>query len=359
MKPFSAVRARVVTILGVIAVTCLLAGALSSRAVSAQPGPAVPKPTFESQEAWRAFMAQVPMPLKGCFTAGYPDTAWHEVPCTTAPKLPYPPARAPRSDTVGNGNDYSAQVNGTHLISTATGSFASVTGVTSETGDVNGMPPARADAFSLQLNSNFFASSENCNPMVCSAWQQFILSNRTCQCAFMQYWLLNYGDSCPPNWSAWDLPNCYTNSSAVMIPLQHIANLRNLSITGKAVSGGNDTLILSTGNRLYTLQGEDSVLDLALGWQAAEFNLVGDCCGVEADFNAGSTIVVKTAVDSGYAKSPACMYEGFTGETNNLNLVRDPKRPLPQDFASEILFMESNGTGANSGQFCYSFQGGR
>jgi probable HAF family extracellular repeat protein len=337
---------------------CHWAGASSSRAMPAQPGPGATGPTFESRDPWRAFMAQVPMPQKGCFTATYPDSAWHEVPCTTAPKVPFPPARGPRSNIIGNGTDYSAAVR-SH-ISTATGSFCP-TGVTSESGYVNGEPPAKPNVFSLQLNSNTFTSAAcngAANPPQCQAWQQFVFSQTGCAgpCAFIQYWLINYGTTnCPKGW----IPsnnNCYMSSTNAVPspPAQRIENLGNLSMTAKAVSGGNDTLIFSTGNQLYTVQNEDSVIYLALGWQATEFNIFGDCCGSEANFNAGSTIIVRTAVDAGLAKSSSCAEEGFTGETNNLSLVRDPTPPPPGDLAPEILFMESNSPSGQLGEYCYS-----
>ena len=107
------------------------------------------------------------------------ERSWHEVPCTTAPMRPYPPKHGSGSYS-GNGNDVSAQV-ATGLISVAQGSFDSVTGVTSETGDVDGEPPAVANTFSLQLNSNFFSNSPSrdaaATPTNCLAWEQFVFSN--------------------------------------------------------------------------------------------------------------------------------------------------------------------------------------
>ena len=359
MKSCSATRARVAKILGIMAVACLLAGPLSSRAMSAQSGPPATGPTFASHEAWRAFMAQVPMPLKGCFTATYPDTTWHEVPCGTAPKLPYPPARGPRrSNIVGNELDFSAQVTG--HISMATGSFASVD-VTSESGYVNGVPPAESNAYTLQLNSNFFSSaacSGATQPSNCRGWQQFVYSQTGCfgPCAFMQYWLINYGPaSCPAGWFTFD-EDCYENSSSVFPPRQPIKNLRQLSMTGKAVSGGNDTLIFSVGKQLYTVQNNDDIVFLALGWQQAEFNIFGDCCGVEAHFSPGSTIVVRTRVDQGSAQSLSCAQDGFTGETNNLRLVKDLYGSPPRGTPPEILFVESNNHFATSAADCRAIQ---
>jgi hypothetical protein len=50
----------------------------------------LPPPT-QSREQWRQLMAKKPAPKGGCYTSSYPDTEWHEVPCTTAPPLPHAP----------------------------------------------------------------------------------------------------------------------------------------------------------------------------------------------------------------------------------------------------------------------------
>jgi hypothetical protein len=84
-------------------------------------------------EAWRISMAQIPLPKKGCFEASYPSKEWREVPSTKARPYPMPPRSGPRPLIVGNGNDVSAKAP-TGLISSATGSFDSATGVTSESG---------------------------------------------------------------------------------------------------------------------------------------------------------------------------------------------------------------------------------
>src|SRR6266480_2172230 len=91
-------------------------------------------------------MARVRPPKKGCFKASYPSTEWGEVTCTAAPARSYPP----RLYTVGSAVDFSAVVAG-HIAS-ATGSFDSVNGVTSENNSGN------PDTYSLQLNSEYFTS---------------------------------------------------------------------------------------------------------------------------------------------------------------------------------------------------------
>ena len=305
--------------------------------------PAAPPPTAHIVKSWRAGMAHVPLPRKGCFTAAYPSAEWQEIPCRTAPQLPYPPVHGhpPLSDTVGNGTDASAQVAGT--LSEAVGSFDSVTGVTSESGYENGSPPLVANIFSLQLNSNFFTSSAcsgATNPSNCKGWQQFVYSN-TYGLAYIQYWLINYNATCPSGWIGYS-NDCYTNSNAVAVPVQTISNLANLSLTGQAVSGGMDTLTVSTGTHVYSQQNQDSVLGLAQGWGTAEFNIFGDCCGTQATFNSGATLVVRTSVDNGTPNAPSCSGSGTTGETNNLSFVAT-STPA-QESLPAIVFTES-GTG--------------
>lgn len=103
-------------------------------------------------------MAKVPLPKKGTFEATYPSKEWRAVPSVKAPPYPMVPRSGPRAFVVGNGNDVSAQAP-TGLISSATGSFDSVAGVTSESGQINNTGPAVANAYSLQLNTNFFPST--------------------------------------------------------------------------------------------------------------------------------------------------------------------------------------------------------
>ena len=96
-----------------LAVLAALLAAPEGRAQTPNPNPppaATPPPSAKALHDWRKGMARVPAPKKGCFTSSYPSTEWQEVPCTTAPARPYPPARGRRPDTVGNGNDVSAQV---------------------------------------------------------------------------------------------------------------------------------------------------------------------------------------------------------------------------------------------------------
>jgi hypothetical protein len=256
--------------------------------------------------AWRATMKQSPLPYKGCFKASYPATEWQEVTCTTAPNRPYLPAEGGRSkpNTVGNGTDYTGVVT-SGLLSQAEGAFPIVSNVTS------------ANTYSLQLNANFFTTSV-CTPG-CSGWQQFVYSESPSQ-LFMQYWLINYGTSCPSGWTLYGTSDCYKNSSATNIASQPITNLPYITLTGKAL-GGTDTALMDTPNGDISAVGQDSVLNLEQGWNSAEFNVFGNCCGNEVDLNLGASLIVQINLTNGTTNTPTYYTEGFTGETNNLTLT--------------------------------------
>jgi hypothetical protein len=331
--------------LALVAFAALLAGHEGHAQTPNPTAPAATTPSAKNLNDWRKGMRQVPLPKKGCFTSSYPSTQWQEVPCMTAPARPYPPARGPRPDTVGNGNDVSAQAAG--LISEAIGSFDSVIGVTSVT------DPSGASGFSLQLNANFFTTSAcngAANPSICLGWQQFLYSNSGA--AFMQYWLLAYNTTCPEGWNTY-IPgggetDCWENGvNAAAVPVQATANLVNLSLTGQTNAGGADTITMAAGTNLYSAQNEDNVLNLAQGWQAAEFNIVGDCCLSEATFNSGSTVVVRTSVDYGSPNAPSCFGQGFTAETNNLFFVQASTVP-PSESLPAVVFTQSSATSTTS-----------
>ena len=303
-------------------------------------------------EAWRISMAQIPLPKKGCFEASYPSKEWREVPSTKARPYPMPPRSGPRPLIVGNGNDVSAKAP-TGLISSATGSFDSATGVTSESGQNGGTGPAVANAYSIQLNTNFFPSTVAGSPAGSQGWEQFVFSNDgTSGVVYIQYWLLNYGTTSPgPGWTQFNSPywdTCwYKNSThASSVPNQPITNLANLSLGG-TVSASADSYFFSTGSTVYAGTGDNAV-NAATGWNAAEFCVVGNGSGCQANFNTGSTIVLRTVIIYGGTAPPLCVAEGFTGETNNLSFGPTAPPATPPGLAQ--LVTESSAGGAPS--FC-------
>ncbi len=204
------------------------------------------------------------------------------------------------------------------------------------------------NTFSLQLNTKPFTTSlcSGSPNAGCQGWQQFVYSNSGY--AFIQYWLIGYNTMCPAGWNTFSSSgstDCWENGNgAASVPVQALTNLTNLSLTGTANPGGTDTVIMAIGANDLTAANQDSILNLAEVWNAAEFIIAGDCCSSQATFNAGSTITIRTSVDHGIVAAPACVTEGFTGETNNLALV-PPCCPF-SGAVSGIDFMTSNAVGA-------------
>jgi len=346
------------SVLGIIVVASLLSGFLSSVPASAQ-----------TLEQWRDELSQIPQPKKGCFTAAYPSKVWQEIACTTPPAYPQTPRNGPQPLTIGNGNNVLAEVSGS--ISSATGSFDSVTGVATVSSPIANTAPPVADAYTLQLNTNFFNSRLCLNspsgPFVCQGWQQFVFENNGSPAAraYIQFWLIEYNTTCPPGegWNQFQFTgsmhtHCWKNNSmgAVPVPAQPIANLAQLSVTATS-GGGHSSIIVSTGSNVYSVSDDDP-LEIGSGgplarWQQAEFNVFGDGGnsdgGSQASFNSGSiTIVTRTKIIwNSPGVKPGCLVGGYTGETNNLGFGPAPNPPQPGPAPALISLNKSAGVSAN------------
>jgi hypothetical protein len=334
-----------------LASVLLMLAACHANKPPSQPSP----PNVEQQRQFQTDIAKVPLPKQGCFEATYPKREWHEVPCKPAPPYPQPPRHGARADVVGNNNDVSPQVP-TGFISNAIGSFDSVTGVTSESGLINNKGAAVANAYTLQLNTNFFTSTACAgSPNTgCLGWEQFVFENSgSAGGAFIQYWLIKYNAACPSGagWTQFSFPAstdiyCYKNDSggAVPVPAQPVTNLSQMTLSG-TVGAGGDNVVFSSGGTAYSRAGDNSV-NAAAGWKVAEFNVFGDAGGGQANFNSGSALAVRTRTIYGGAGAPTCLAQGFTGETNNLSF--GPTAPGSSPPGPALEFAESSAGGAPS-----------
>jgi hypothetical protein len=333
------------------------------------------KPTAVEIETWRQKILHTPQPTKGCFTATYPDTAWREVPCSTEPvKINLPKhGRGMRTEVIGDMNgDFAAQVTG--HISEAEGSFENITGLTSETSSSTGTP---ANRYGLQLNTDYFHTSTcstSPNPATCYGWEQFVFGSGGG--AGIQYWLANYGPAgtvCPAphhvgcmsgfsytdGWCEYQFTStgpvqCVVNGlgihalpSTVTTPLA-VTMIDQLKLRGRAAGVGGsttDATIVTFGTSVFSAPGGNYFPDLASQWQKAEFNIFGSCCGYQANFNTGTTMDVRIAVTTGTADPPACDFESFTGETNNLTLVA-LTGPVMHTGTPALVFRQSNVAGS-------------
>ena len=301
--------------------------------------PSLSQPSIKELKSWRSSIRHLPLPKKGCFKAEYPQIKWHEVPCTKAPPWPYRPAKGLRPYQIGNGNDAVAVT--TNPISESIGSFDSVTGVQNVYGTNPYTGTMEPNIFSLQLNSNVFIGASVCDGRSgCYGWAQFVYSNSGGQ-AFIQYWLINYGSTCPTSggpasgWYSFEpyASDCYGNSNAVSVagaPI-NVSQLATMSVSGQAVTGGNDTIVFYVDNAVYSVSESDSVVNLADYWQQVEFNVFGDGGGTEATFNyevsAVAALQVRISVDIASTNAPSCFATGYTGETNNLYFGGAPTNP--------------------------------
>ncbi len=328
------------TVVSNLLIASLLMGILSScTAPGTQPvtkippnvqSPAPISATIESTpdpEIWRQTMLDTPLPKNGCFQVTYPGVNWQEVQCTAAPAYPQLSLSNRSENSVGNFNSYAAQVAGT--ISSAIGSFDSVTGLTGETGnqyspECSSYLPDVRDTFTLQLNTNVFnTNASGCDQHPgCKGWQQFVYSNSGK--VYIQSWLIDYGTPCPKDWTSFG-DDCYSGSPATSVPAQVIDNLAQLCLAAK-VTGTMNTLILSMRSSKYwstnqlSAIGQEDVSGLAQNWNTAEFNIFGDGCSSQATFNGGTALTVRLNIASHPMSTPTCLNTGFTEETNNLNL---------------------------------------
>jgi hypothetical protein len=328
-------------------------------------------PAAADMERWRETIVHMKRPKKSCFVAHYPDTNWTEIPCAKPPNIAFLRAKGARPLTVGNGNDLSAQA-ASGNISQAEGSFDLVTGVTTETMVLGAKE--YPNVFSLQLNSNSDLVTSVCNGIsTCVGWQQFMFSNSGCgdptpACLYIESWVFNYGGTnCPsPQW-VYTGGGCKIDSTmaAHLAPIP-LSALSTVKLWGQVagVDGPYDMAVLTVGATIYSAPGDNNIPDLGQHWRVAEFNIFGNGDGSIAEFNSGSTFVVRTSVDSGTNDAPTCDPNGTTGETNNLTLTSmafvhpvnalaakkniqiahqpTPVYPVPWSGWPSLVFTESN-----------------
>ena len=219
---------------------------------------------------------------------------------------------------------------GVGLISQATGTFQDVSSGITERGYPGGTGSLTSNAFSLQLNSQFFAGSPACSgagdPSGCQAWQQFVYTYVTPKISliFMQYWLIGYDATCPSGWSPHS-DDCWTNSSAAQVSTLTASQLAGLRLTASAQSGGNDDVSLAVESGAATsVSSSDSKVNLASHWNTTEWGVFGDGNYSEAYFGSGTTLEAQTALTATNSAAPYCILGGFTGETNNLTPTSTP-----------------------------------
>jgi hypothetical protein len=304
--------------------------------------------TEQLHSEWRHAMHQQPAPQQGCYHASYPSTEWEKVDCAEAPAY-RSAVPTKRLQTLGNGSDYVAQAPSGTKFSSVTGSFPTVTGVTSEktvnvpfgSGESSGI--TGTNQYTLQVNTNIVNTAACKSYKNCYAWQQYVISTDTPVSltsskltgyteVFIEYWLINYGGStrasCPSGFVNGGADtsgvDCVQNTPATVIYKGQIpiTQLATLALSGSAAASGTDKATATYGTEAYTASVADSYTDIASEWTQAEFNVVGNAGGAQAQFNKGTSLTTKLAVVDGSTTAPTCLAPsseaGTTGETNNL-----------------------------------------
>jgi hypothetical protein len=162
----------------------------------------------------------------------------------------------------------------------------------------------------------------------------------------------NYGPNCPNDWRHYnenDPTGCFFNTPKTPLPAQSLSNLGNLTFTATAAFNGKDTATIAVSpTSVYSASYYDNVLNLSKSWTAAEFNIFGDTSASNSSFNPGSSIGIQLRINAASGNTtPVCSnndfsgydgsFNGWTGETNNLNV----KNNCTAD-SNAIFFTEAN-----------------
>jgi len=314
-------------------------------------------PIIISPAVWREFILATPLPQEACSTATYPDLQWQAVSCGPA----YSNAIAQQdSDAIAQQSRVQPHLVGfegdvvlgvqSNSILSAEGSFNSVTGVTSEESNGN------RNSFSLQLNTNILVTttcSSSPHPAGCHGGVQFVYDS-SANHALIQYWLTNYGNSCPAGWRSDGSGDggCFRNSHTVNTPGVTIADLVNMRLYGSI--GGNfgnptdDIVAIGIGNTFYAVASGNPIAGAKEAWQEMDFNVFGDGGSSQAVFNQGSSLVVLDSISYASGTLPFSTVGGLSDESNNLNLT-NPIPPLTETSnGASLTFTECN-TGTAQG----------
>jgi hypothetical protein len=177
-------------------------------------------------------------------------------------------------------------------------------------------------------------------------WQQFVYASQyyysdlniigleNSPALFIQYWLINYGDSCPKSsfgkWNHTASGSCWKNGPHASPPYFPVSELGNVTMVAVATPGGQDIIELfhkrveDTGKvveDVWSVTDKDNFLQIGTVWRDVEFNVFGNGGGSEAIFNNGASINGMVELMDSSGMTPLCSNSaGTTAETNNLTM---------------------------------------
>ena len=312
--------------------------------------------------AWREAVQLSALPGAGCFQAAYPSRRWSRIACAApfAHRFFAPSARL-RPHSV-NGAEWNLQAPHGDTIASAIGSFpqANVTGEKSNSGSGS---PTLSNAYTFQINSNFYNNPVACKgvPNCGSGWVQFVFTNPVTNPygsppqAGLTVWNIispKPGTSigtCPGGGPPYQ-GSCYQYGPAVLLSNQSISKnaLQGMAIRGSSGTNGSGdpylSVYLTTGKLTVGIEWANPQLsDLPQRWKSAQFNVLGHDGGSKAIFSPGTTITARLATQfaSGSNAAPTCTPgASTTAETNNLPFVAAP--PSKSVTYPSIVFKQSN-----------------
>lgn len=334
------------SLLGATALALLLSVGTTATAAASAPSMAT------GPQSWHTEISQTALPSsKGCFTAHYPKLVWKRSACVAAPEAAMlPKVTGPTLMTLGNGNHIVAQSPG-GPITQAFGTFLNVTGVTSVNSPINNIGPPVANAYTVQLNTNFFPATVPCAnadiPALCMGWTQFMFANDgTTGVVYLEYWLANYGGTLNPCPGGWLLVVGHCRLATPGTPVgvnTPITSMGGPSFQMFGDATGSEIAIMTLPSGTYATAAT-SVVDPSGVWTEAEFNVLGYGGGGMATFNAGASAQPKIRINYGGTAAPICLATGYTAETNNL-LFGTPA-PAPSGPGPATMFLENTIGGA-------------
>jgi len=365
-----------IAVLAAISATWLAAASGQTTKQAPKPAETRPKPaetrmpTKDELETWRRTIVHTPREkATACYHASYPEVVWHEVACKSIKQkasLPRVP-KGVRKDQVGgnSGADFSATT--TNNITEAEGAFDTVT----TSGSSN------PTSYTLQTNTAPFNTSTCTGSTAtgvatqpgCQGWEQFVYSTDNGGEVYIQYWLLGWAPTgatckapvspecdgssaftdgwCPFTGSdsmgnTWT--DCVINGPTNLgIGTVAVASLNDISLSSFPADASNpsDNAIATISGGANHVSGANVFPDLSTNWTEVEFNIFGDGGGSEAFFDPNTTIEVRTSVASDTSLGPGCLFQSFTGESNNLTLVGTMSNP-PKGSLPSLVFTETN-----------------
>ena len=303
-------------------------------------------PFLLTPAVWRQYILEIPLPQEACSKATYPELRWQVIPCGAAYSAAIAQQDSDAEESVvqpqlvGFEEDVILGVQSNSILQ-AEGSFESVKGVTSEESGGN------RNSFSLQLNTNLF-QTPTCGYQhySCQGWVQFVYDSSESH-ALIQYWLRNYGNSCPAGWRSDNSGDggCFRNSHTVNTPRVTIGDLANMRLVG-SIGGvfGNptdDIVAIGIGNTFYAVASGNPITGAKEAWQEMDFNVFGDgSSSDEAVFNPGSTLVVVDRISYASGTLPFYTVGGVSGESNNLSLTSTTPPITETSNGASLTFTE-------------------